>query len=154
EQGIILALVLSVILHVKRHYTTKDSVVSWNDDGEPDQHAPTPGTQSEPGLVVYRFSVGVFYANAARLMEEATALVDVPEPPRWVVLLADAIDDIDYTGGQTVAELAEAMAQRGIVFGIADASDDVLRELDRFGVIDKIGSEHVYRTLAEVDEAF
>ena len=31
---------------------------------------PTPGTVSEPGLVVYRFGVGLFYANAERLSEE------------------------------------------------------------------------------------
>jgi sulfate permease, SulP family len=32
------------------------------------------------GLAVYRFGVGVFYANAERFSEEITALVDVPEP--------------------------------------------------------------------------
>ena len=65
-----------------------------------------PGADTEPGLVVYRFGVGLFYANAARFTEEAIALVDVPEPPRWFVLLADAIDDVDYTGGKTLVELA------------------------------------------------
>ena len=63
----------------------------------------------EPGLVVYRFGVGLFYANAARLTEEGYRLVDVPEPPRWLVLLADAIDDVDFTGGKTLVELADEL---------------------------------------------
>ena len=70
---------------------------------------PSTGAATEPGLVVYRFGVGLFYANAARFTEEAIALVDVPEPPRWFVLLADAVDDVDYTGGKTLVELAEQL---------------------------------------------
>ena len=66
-----------------------------------------PGVVTEPGLVVYRFGVGLFYANATRLTEEALELVGGPEPPRWFVLHADAIDDVDYTGGKTLVELAE-----------------------------------------------
>ncbi|HET9724765.1 MAG TPA: SulP family inorganic anion transporter [Actinomycetota bacterium] len=154
EQGIILAIVLSLILHVKRHYSTRDSVVAWDQQGRPEERPPTSGAQSEPGLVVYRFAVGVFYANAARLMEEAMALVDVPERPRWFVLLADAIDDIDYTGGKTLVELADQLAERGVVFGVAAVSDHVGEELDRFGVTQRIGREHVFRTLADVREAF
>ena len=154
EQGIILAIVLSLILHVKRHYSTRDSVVAWDQQGRPEERPPIPGAQSEPGLVVYRFAVGVFYANAARLMEEAMALVDVPERPRWFVLLADAIDDVDYTGGKTLAELADQLAERGVVFGVAVASDHVWEELDRFGVTQRIGREHTFRTLADVREAF
>jgi sulfate permease, SulP family len=154
EQGIILALVLSLILHVKRHYVPSDRVVSWNRDGRLQLSAPTPGTLSEPGLVVYRFGVGIFYANAERLAEEMLGLVDVPDPPRWFVLLADAIDDIDYTGGKTLAELADQLAARGVVFAVAGARPAVRRELDQFGVIGKIGPDHVFDTLDVAREAF
>jgi MFS superfamily sulfate permease-like transporter len=115
---------------------------------------PTPGTLSEPGLVVYRFGVGLFYANAGRLAEEALGLVDVPDPPRWFVLDAAAMDDIDYTGGKTLAELADELRERNIVFAIADANTAVRRELDRFGVTDKIGSQHYYDGLRAAREAF
>jgi high affinity sulfate transporter 1 len=154
EQGIILALVLSLILHVKRHYVPSDRVVSWDRDGRLQLSAPTPGTLSEPGLVVYRFGVGIFYANAERLAEEMLGLVDVPDPPRWFVLLADAIDDIDYTGGKTLAELADQLAARGVVFAVAAARPAVRRELDQFGVVAKIGSDHLFDTLDAARAAF
>jgi sulfate permease, SulP family len=154
EQGIILALVLSLILHVKRHYVPSDRVVSWDRDGRLQLSAPTPGTLSEPGLVVYRFGVGIFYANAERLAEEMLGLVDVPDPPRWFVLLADAIDDIDYTGGKTLAELADQLAARGVMFAVAAARPAVRRELDQFGVVAKIGSDHLFDTLDAARAAF
>ena len=154
EQGIILAIVLSIALHVSRHYRPRDAVLRWDRRGELYDTRPVPGAESEPGLVVYRFGVGLFYANATRLSEEVTALVDGPHPPRWFVLLADAIDDIDYTGGKTLLELANELRERGIVFAIAEADPDVRRELKRFGVTDRIGEDRVFDRLSDARTAF
>ena len=154
EQGIILAIVLSLIVHVKRHFTPHDAVVTWDEQGQLMLAKPTPGTVTEPGLVIYRFPVGIFYANAARLSEDAMALVNVPHPPRWFVLHADGIDDVDYSGGQTLLELAGQLRQRGIVFAVAEASDDVRRELDRFGVSGKIGPDRYFDSLHAARDAF
>ena len=154
EQGIILAIVLSLILHVRRHFTPHDAIVGWDQQGRFRLARPTPGAVTEPGLVIYRFGVGIFYANAARLSEEVMALVNVPDPPHWFVLYADAIDDIDYTGAQTVLELANHLQQRGIVFAVAEASDDVRRELDRFGLTAKIGPDRYFATLHDARAAF
>jgi SulP family sulfate permease len=154
EQGIILAIVLSVILHVRRHYAPHDAVLSWDQAGRLLLNPPAPGTLTEPGLVVYRFAVGLFYANAERFSTEVLGLVDVPEPPRWFVLHADAIDDIDYTGGKTLAELVDQLAERGIVFAVADADPELRRELDRFGITDKIGQDRYYDSLKTAREAF
>jgi high affinity sulfate transporter 1 len=154
EQGIILAIVLSVILHVRRHYIARSRVVTWDADGQLRLSHPEPGTVSEPGLVVYRFAVGLFYANAERFAEEINALVDVPTPPHWLVLEADAIDDIDFTGGKTVLELVNRLQAGGIVFAIAGAMPHVRRELDRFGVSRLIGPDHYFDTLRAARDAF
>jgi MFS superfamily sulfate permease-like transporter len=98
--------------------------------------------------------VGLFYANAARFTQEALALVDVPEPPRWFVLLAEAIDDVDFTGGQTLVEFAAQLAERQVVFAVANAQPAVRAELDRFGLTAAIGRDHVYATLHEAIAAF
>jgi high affinity sulfate transporter 1 len=154
EQGIILAIILSIVLHVRRHYTPRDRVLGWAHDGSVTSALPTPGTVSEPGLVVYRFGVGLFYANAERLSEEVIGLVDVPDPPRWFVLDADAIDDVDFTGGETLGEIADQLAERKIVFAIAGAGRHLRRELDRFGVTAKIGTDHLYDDVDSARKAF
>jgi high affinity sulfate transporter 1 len=154
EQGIILAIVLSLLDHVRRHYNPRDTVVTRDEQGHTVGIPPAPGARTEPGLVVYRFGVGLFYANASRFTEEAIGLVDVPEPPRWFVLLADAIDDVDFTGGKTLVELAQQLSARGVVFAVAEVRRSVLPELDRFGVTAAIGPDHVYTTLDEAFAAF
>jgi len=154
EQGIILAIVLSILDHVRRHYDPHDSVITHDERGERIEVDPTPGAETEPGLVIYRFGVGLFYANAARLTEEALALVDVPNPPRWFVLLADGIDDIDFTGGNTLVELAAQLAERNVQLAVAVVLRDVRPELDRFGLTAAIGAEHIYATLDDALAAF
>jgi high affinity sulfate transporter 1 len=153
EQGIILAIVLSLLLHVRRHYSPHDAVLRW-DAGHLTTTPPVRGAVSEPGLVVYRFGVGLFYANAGRFAGTVTALVEGPEPPRWLVLAADAIDDVDYTGGKTLAEVAQQLRGRGITFAVADAQDAVKVELDRFGVSEIIGDDRYFDTVTAAVEAF
>jgi len=154
EQGIILAIVLSLLDHVRRHYNPHDRVIVRDEQGRLDAVPARPGASTEPGLVVYRPGVGLFYANAARFTEEALALVDIADPPRWFVLFADAVDDVDFTGGNTLVELAEQMSKRGIVFAVAGANDEVRPEIDRFGLTPAIGPEHVYATLDDAVAAF
>jgi sulfate permease, SulP family len=154
EQGIILAIVLSLLDHVRRHYNPHDSVVVRDERGSYTGVPPKPGQVTEPGLVVYRFGVGLFYANATRFSEEVLALVDVPVRPRWLVLLAEAIDDVDFTGGQTLVELAGQLKERGVVFAVAEVRRSVRPELDRFGLTDAVGADHIFETADEAIEAF
>jgi SulP family sulfate permease len=81
-------------------------------------------------------------------------LVNVADAPRWFVLHAEAIDDIDYTGAQTLVELADQLKQRGIVLAVAEASDDLRRELDRFGLTGKIGLDHYFDSIHAARHAF
>jgi SulP family sulfate permease len=154
EQGIVLAIVLSLILHVRRHYTPRDAVVVWDAQGGTTLVPAEAGASSEPGLVVYRFAVGLFYANAERFAYEVRALAESAEPPRWLVLDLGAVDDIDYTGGQTLVELVDELQERGVVVGAAEASADLQRELDTFGITERIGRERVYTTVEDAREAF
>jgi MFS superfamily sulfate permease-like transporter len=154
EQGVILAIVLSLLDHVRRHYDPHDSVITRDDAGKIVSVPAEQGAETEPGLVVYRFGVGLFYANAARFTEEAIALVSGPEPPRWFVLLANAVDDVDYTGGKTLVELAGQLEARGVTFALADVRDAVRPELERFGITAKIGEDRIYATLEDAVAAF
>jgi len=141
EEGIVLAIALSIILHVRRHYSPRNYVMSWDADGRLKTAPPTPGARTEPGLVIYRFGVGIFYANAERLADDVEELTDGPQPPRWFVLHADAIDDIDFTAGKTLLEITTQLVRLGIVFAVAEADPGLRAQLDRFGIPAVIGAD-------------
>lgn len=154
EQAILLAVVLSLLDHVRRHYRVRSAVVVEGVAGRRTEVSAEPGIETVPGLVAMRFSVGIFYANATRFAETALQLVDVARPPRWLVLVADRIDDVDFTGGETLRELARQVADRHVELAIAAASDHVAHELALFGVVDAIGAERVFPSLDDAIAAF
>ena len=76
------------------------------------------------------------------------------DPPRWFVLDAAAVDDIDYSGGKTLDELADQLHERNVVLVLCEVDDKVRRQLDTFGIAAKIGAEHIYETVDDAVEGF
>ena len=105
------------------------------------------------GLVVYRFDGPLFFANAQLLSDDLGAAVATGgprEPVRWVVIDAESIGDVDSTGAAMLADLADDFRGRGITLALARVKSAVAAYLDRAGVIEKVGAEHVF---LEVDNA-
>ena len=115
---------------------------------------PAPGTRTEPGLVVYRFGGGIFYANATRLSDEVLGLVEGDDPPRWFVLDAAAVDDIDFSGGKTLGELADQLPSATSSSHSARWTTRCAPQLETFGITAKVGAEHIYETVQDAVEAF
>ena len=75
-----MAIVVSVIDHLRRSYASK-GCRRRRRHRRPLPLAPGHGEgQLVPGLVVYRFTSGLYYANANRFNEEILALVDGADP--------------------------------------------------------------------------
>ena len=70
EQGILLAIVLSLLRHVRHSYRPHTMVLAPNATGRWTLVPVTPGAQTEPGLIIYRFGADLFYANDHRFTDE------------------------------------------------------------------------------------
>lgn len=155
EQAIMLAIVVSILDHLRRGYHPNDSVLVPSASGSPKAAPVTPGLQSEPGIVVYRFAADLYYANTNRFNEEILELVDDVDPKvELLVLDAGAIFDIDYSGGETIKQAYNELRARGVRLAIADILDPVRAELDRYGITEILGADALYDTAGEAVEAF
>lgn len=150
EQGILLAIALSLFRHVRHSYQPHSQIMGHGPDG-PWQPVPaTPGTVTEPGLIVYRFSADLFYANDARFADEVRALVHAAQPPvRWFVVEAGAITDLDYSAARTVHDLVEELRSLGVTMVFARVSPYLRSDMDRHRVLAVIGEHHVFGSLHE-----
>ena len=111
--------------------------------------------QFEPGLLVYRFSHSMYYANAQAFSEEVQALVKDAQPPlAWFCVDAAAIDDVDYSAAATLRSTHGILKERGIRLAFVMVGDDVKAELDRFGITDLVGEDAFYATGDELLKAF
>ncbi|WOX04135.1 SulP family inorganic anion transporter [Microbulbifer pacificus] len=115
EQGIMLALALSLVVHT-RHGYNPTNVLLVPVAGEGWRARPiASGVQAVPGLIIYRFNHSMYYANAQRLTDEVTQLVDTAEPRLHCFCIElSAVDDVDFTAAEALAKLHRALSARGI----------------------------------------
>ncbi len=150
EQGILLAIALSLFRHVRHSYSPHTMMLAPNPAGEWVATPATPGKETEPGLIVYRFGSDLFYANAHRFTEEVRALVaHAPTPVRWFVVDAGPIEDIDFSAAQTVRDLLADLARQNVGVVFARVSSYLRSDMDRHCITPAIGEARIFTTLHE-----
>jgi sulfate permease, SulP family len=155
EDGILLALVLSLLQHVHHSYEPSVAVETRTADGHWQMNAVEPGRMAVPGLLVYWFGSDLFYANIDRFASQARKLaIESPIPVRWLVVDAGAITSVDYTAGGTLKELDKDLAQRGVALVFAHISKSLKSDLDRQGLTEIIGPNRQFETLRDCLAAY
>ena len=106
-----------------------------------------------PGLVMVRFDAPLFFANAdtfRQLVDDLSADAEV----RWIVVAAEPITDIDVTGAAALGDVVDLLTERGVVLAFAELKGPVRDRLDRFGLVERVGRDHFYRTVGEAVRAY
>jgi MFS superfamily sulfate permease-like transporter len=150
EDGIMLALVMSLLQHVRHSYQPPAAVETQTADGHWQMSGLEPGRMAAPGLVVYWFGSDLFYANIDRFAAQAHRLVsESPSPVRWFVVDAGAITSVDYTAGSGLREFVKDLAQKGVRLVFAHVSQNLKEDLDRQDLSEVIGPNGLFNTLRE-----
>jgi high affinity sulfate transporter 1 len=155
EQGIVLAMVLSLIRIVRHSYRPHTAVLTRADGGIWQLAPVVRGATTEPGLVIYRFGAALFYANAGRFSEEIRLLVGPAASSLcWLVVDAGAITNVDYTAARVVRELQEDLAHLGVALVFAHVQSDLKPDLDRHHLTEVIGANRIFYTLHEALDCY
>ena len=155
EQGIILAIVLSIVIHLQHSYRPYDRLVTLSPEGHRVFNPLDSGSQVRPGLMFYRFGASLYYANSTRFTAEIVDAVANADPPlRWFCLAASAMGDVDYSGADAIRAVNEEMSSKGVTFVLCDLDPEVKRLLDAYGLTEKIGPQSIFAAPEDVVEAY
>ncbi len=155
EQGILLAVVLSLLQHVRRSYRPHTAIVMRDAEDRWRMDEAVPGRMIEPGLVMFWFGAELFYANAGHFVAQVRRLVDEsPSPVRCVIVDAGAITSIDFTAGHAVLELEQELASQGVVLALARVNPRGRADYDRMGLTAAIGAERMFTSRHDALRAF
>jgi high affinity sulfate transporter 1 len=146
--GIGIAVALSVGLVFRRAWWPYHTVLG-RAPGIPGYHdvRSYPDAEELPGCLIFRFDAPVIFANTRAFREEVTALARSQPAPRWIIVAAEPITDVDTTAADMLRDLRESLAAKDIVLVLAELKDPVRRQLDRYGLTEVIGPEHLYPTV-------
>jgi len=154
EYGIVLAVVASIIDHLRHSYSPHNNVLVKSPAGYWQPVPVDQGARTEDGLVIYRFGTSLYYANAARLLADLHAIFGTGEPVSWFVLDCAAIEDIDYTAYMVLARAVELAKQRHVRFAVSTVIPSLRRQLDSYGVTKTLDPGAWYETPREALDAY
>lgn len=155
-QGILVAIVLSLLAFIDRAWRPYRAQLGRVPGlrGYHDLSRHPERGERIPGVVIVRFDAPLFFANAGAFDAWVRSHVDeAPERVHTVILAAEPITDIDTTAVDSLVELDDYLAARGVRLVIAEMKDPVIDTLRRYGLADRFTPDRFAPTVgAAVDE--
>ncbi|HOI40492.1 MAG TPA: SulP family inorganic anion transporter [Methanobacterium sp.] len=153
--GILVAVIISLILHLSHSYRPNNSILIRNERGEWAFVPVILGAYTEKGLIVYRFNRDLYYANAEKLMKEVINLVKSSDyPVYWLVLDSGGFTGIDYTSVQMLKELKIRLDKLNVLLVMTTVFPSLRMQFERSGFIKVLGEENLYRGVNDAIKAF
>jgi MFS superfamily sulfate permease-like transporter len=145
EPGIMTAIVLSLLDHVRHGYRPPTAIILTDPLEHWRMEPVASGKMIEPGLVMYWFGADLYYANANYFAQQAWHLVaHSPSPVRWLAVDAGAITDVDCSAGDMLKELWREFAKQNVTMVLTRVSESLREDLDRQQLTDAIGVHHIF----------
>ena len=153
--GIAIAVGLSILNVFRRAWRPYDTQLGRVEglEGYHDVHS-YPEAQHLPGLVIYRFDAPLFFANAKTFRDEVRRLANTEPKPKWIVIAAEPVTDVDTTASDVLEELDEMLNAQGISLVFAELKDPARDKIERYGLTRTIDPRHFYPTIESAVTAF
>ena len=114
-----------------------------------------PDASQVPGLLIVRWSAPLFFANANQFRDRIRAAVrEAATPPRWVLIAAEPISDIDITASEMLVDLDAELTASGIVLAFAEVQSAVRDWIARYEILDMSHGARSFASVKEAVEAF
>lgn len=107
-----------------------------------------PEAEVVPGVVIVRFDVSLSYLNVEFMKSRIRELVDATDGAHALVLNMEGVNDIDTAAIETLQEMVEELADRGVVVHLAALKGPVRDVLARTSLAGEVAGVHL-----EVDHA-
>ena len=155
EQGIVLAIIVSLLNLIRVQYNPKKYIVAPEAGDQFNYQPAAPGVESEPGLILFRFDSQLFYANANRFVDDVQKAVDAaPHPVEWLVLDASSLTEVDFSAAAALMGLLDFCDARHIEPAMARVDSSFAELMEAYGVQQRIPEERWFANYTDAFAAF
>jgi high affinity sulfate transporter 1 len=152
--GIQIAIVVSLLDHVRRGYKPRTAVVVRDRDIHWRMEKVQPGIFVEPGVILYWFGTDLYYANAPHFCDEIRHLVSHSPGVRAMIIDCGPITSMDFTAGRALLELHADLEARGVTLALTRVTEGLRRDLNRQCLTCEFGDENIFRSRKQSLAAF
>ena len=153
--GIAIAVALSIGNVFRRSWWPYQTVLG-RVPGMPGYHdvGSYPEADQLPGCVLFRFDAPLFFANARTFRDQVRRLARAAPTPRWIVVAAEPITDVDTTAADMLEDLDQHLNTQGISLVFAELKDPVREKIERYELTRTIDPTHFFPTVGAAVAAF
>ncbi len=143
DKGIMVGVALSMTVFLYKSMRPVVASLSMHEDKvlKCSEHYRLKGCQH---ISVVRFDGALFFANASYLDEQVAKFRDDQPDLRYILLDARGINDMDASGEEALEMLVKRVRSAGLGFAICGVKGQILNVMERTGLYNKIGEEHIY----------
>ena len=152
--GVLAAVVLSILellTRVARPHAAvlgqPAGIAGWHDIDD------YPEARQIPGLTVFRYDSPLFFANADDFAGRCEEVIEQTSP-EWFLLNMEGNDDADITALDALERVRQFCVMRGTRMALVRVKHELLEQLRRVGLVERIGADMVFPTLPTAVEAF
>jgi MFS superfamily sulfate permease-like transporter len=102
---------------------------------------------------VVRFDGPLFFANASYLEDQINERLQAKRDLRHIVIVSNAISDIDASGEETLSLLVDRIRSSGAEISFSGVNESVMGVLERTHLIERIGRERIFATMEQAIRA-
>jgi MFS superfamily sulfate permease-like transporter len=146
EYGISLALIVSLLDHVRRGYHPRTAVIVRDPNIHWRMEQAAPNLFVEPGVILYWFGTDLYYANTPHFCSEIRMLVEKSPGTKALIVDCGAVTSIDFTAGEEMSRLSKELASQGVTLLLARVTEGLRHDLERHGVFREIGEKNIFRS--------
>ena len=146
DKGIMAGVLLSIGLYLARNMKPDIARLSLHYDGT-FRHAQQFGLEECRHIAVVRFNGSLFFANVSYL--ETIILDTMSERPelKHILVVCNGVNELDASGEEMLSIIVDRVRGSGRDISFSGFNDYVLQVLQRTHLYEKIGEDHLYRSV-------
>ena len=146
DKGILIGAGLAIILYLYRTMKPRVAQLGRFKDGTLRDIKVNPGLPTSPHIIAMRFDGSLYFANIAYFEDTVLELVAAKPNARYLLVVGDAINQLDASGEEVVHHLVDRLREGGIEVVFSGLKKQILDVMRATGLFDKISQANIFAT--------
>jgi len=146
DKGILIGAVLAIVLYLYRTMKPRVAQLGRFKDGTLRDIKVNPDLPTSPHIIAMRFDGSLYFANIAFFEDNVLELVAAKPNAKYLLVVGDAINQLDASGEEVVHHLVERLREGGIEIVFSGLKKQILDVMRATGLFEKIGQENIFAT--------
>ncbi|MDD3530568.1 MAG: SulP family inorganic anion transporter [Gallionellaceae bacterium] len=146
DKGIMIGAALAILLYLYRTMKPRVAILGRFQDGTLRDIKVNPNLATSKHVVAMRFDGSLYFANVAHFEDAVLEAVADHKEARYVLIVGDAINQLDASGEEVVHHLVERLREGGVEVVFSGLKKQVLDVMRATGLFELIGQNNIFAT--------